>query len=339
MRKAFHQYFRPTGEKLTELWQQGLLSFDASVLLNVYGYSKKTRDDLVEFIEQHAERVRLPHQFGLEFARNRSTVIVKQIQNYARVEQALEKIWNNDIAPKRDHPYLSKSGTRAFKAILKELQDSCRAMERLISSDPYADRMFDIFEGRIGKVLTAQERLELETIAQDRYSKRVPPGFADVKEKGFPDACGDCIAWHQLMEIAKAEKKGIILVTDDLKEDWWLLEGSRRVGPLPDLVEEFTRITGQAFYMYSSENFLREAKELTSANIEDDVLEEVTERAASVRAGLVALAQKIAPLEEQNMEAKKSSGTSLDGKGDLKQPPVPIGDNEVSTDKLGPRAD
>jgi PIN like domain len=86
MRKAFHQFFRPAPEKLSELWQHGLLSFDASVLLNVYGYSRKTRDDLVELIEKNAARARLPHQFGWEFARNRSSVIVKQVHNYLKVE-------------------------------------------------------------------------------------------------------------------------------------------------------------------------------------------------------------------------------------------------------------
>ena len=80
-----------------KLWQHGLLSFDASVLLNVYGYSRKTRDDLVELIEKNALRVRLPHQFGWEFARNRSSVIVKQIHNYLKVEEALRKIRDEDI--------------------------------------------------------------------------------------------------------------------------------------------------------------------------------------------------------------------------------------------------
>ncbi len=52
MRKILHQYFKPTKEELRELWEHGLFSFDASVLLNVYGYSGETRDQLVDFIEK-----------------------------------------------------------------------------------------------------------------------------------------------------------------------------------------------------------------------------------------------------------------------------------------------
>lgn len=48
MRKIFHQYFRPTETELRELWDDGLFSFDASVLLNIYGYSKDTREDVVD---------------------------------------------------------------------------------------------------------------------------------------------------------------------------------------------------------------------------------------------------------------------------------------------------
>jgi PIN like domain len=245
---------------------------------------------------------------------------------------------NVDIVPKRDHPYLSKRSTRAFKAITKELEDSCKAMEKLVGSDPYADRMFDIFEDRVGKAPTTEALGELEATAQTRYGKLIPPGFADVKEKGLPAACGDFIVWHQLMEIAKEEEKGVILVTDDLKEDWWLLEGSRTVGPLPDLIEEFTRVTNQHFYMYNSETFLRAAREFAAADIRDDVIEEVTERRASASAALRSAPVKSVPAERENLRVKKRVPEPLSG-SDVKQSPAPIADNQVSAEKLGPRRD
>jgi len=246
------------------LWQQGLFSFDASVLLNIYGYSKKTRDELVEFVEQKAERVRLPYQFGLEYSRNRASVIVKQVHNYLKVEEALRKIKDNDIAPKRDHPFLSKKSAKAYQAILSELEESRKLMEKLVGSDPYAEKLFGVFDGRIGKCPTSEELAQMEEEAQKRYDRQIPPGFADLKDKKAPDAYGDCIAWHQLMEIAKGEQKSFILVTDDFKEDWWLIERGRTIGPRPELLEEFTRVTDQRLYLYTSESFLRAAKEFKS---------------------------------------------------------------------------
>jgi PIN like domain len=118
---SFHQYFRPTEADLLEFWTAGLFSFDASVLLNIYGYSSETREKLVDFIEKNAGRIRLPQQFGLEYARNRAAVIVKQVNNYLKVEKALREIRNIDIAPKRDHPYLSKKSLKAYEQIQNEL--------------------------------------------------------------------------------------------------------------------------------------------------------------------------------------------------------------------------
>ena len=336
MRKVFHQYFRPSSDELNELWQQGLLSFDASVLLNVYGYSRKTRDNLVEFIEMRSDRVRLPHQFGLEFARNRSSVIVKQVHNYLRVEEELRKIRDTYLEPKRDHPYLTKKSSRAYQAIMNELEESRKVMEKLVSSDPYADRMFTIFDGRVGKCPTPEELLEMEAEAQRRFDKTIPPGYADVKEKGVPQACGDYIGWRQLMEIAKLENKGVILVTDDVKEDWWLLERGRTLGPRPELLEEFSRVTGQRFYMYNSDNFLRAAKEFTSIEIREDVLEEVSERLASALQGMNAALLKTVPIS-QGIDAQIDALLSDKATG-LKQA-APIADAAPSSEKAGPKID
>jgi hypothetical protein len=336
MRKAFHQFFRPAPENLSDLWQHGLLCFDASVLLNVYGYSRKTRDELVELIEKNALRTRLPHQFGWEFARNRSSVIVKQVHNYLKVEDALRKIWEEEIDPKRDHPYLSKKASRAYQSIRTELEDSRRAMEKLVGADPYAERMFDIFDGRVGKCPTAEERSQMEAEAQKRYDNQIPPGFADVKDKGVPDCYGDCIAWLQLMEIAKAEKKGVILVIDDVKEDWWLLERKRTLGPRPELLEEFTRVAEQRFYMYNSESFLRAAKEFASAEIGDDVIEEVRLRAASQREQ-VSESLKSVPIQPNTPDGEKGLGASLDSRPDVKS--SLIADTEPHADKFGPRVE
>ena len=141
MRKAFSQYFRPTEDELRRLWDTGLFSFDASVLLNVYGYSHETRDDLVGLIERNSVRICLPHQFGLEYARNRSAVIVKQVTNYLKVEKELEDIKTGSIAPKREHPFLSAQAMEAYASIQKELEESRRTLERMLGSDPYSEKL------------------------------------------------------------------------------------------------------------------------------------------------------------------------------------------------------
>ena len=278
MRKTFRHYFKPTKEALSEAWRDCLFSFDSSVLLNVYGYSGETREKLVSFTEQNENRIRLPHQFGLEYSRNRVKVILKQISKYAKVEDALRQIKETSIAPKRDHPYLTKKSFKAFEAIQEELADSRKSMEKWLGLDPYAERLFKAFENRIGKRPSEEELVELHRKAEDRYKRQIPPGFVDRKDKDAENSYGDYVGWNQLMQIAKAEEKSIILVIDDLKEDWWYTVGDRQPGPRPELLEEFEQETKQELYMYTSENFLRAARDFTSADIRDDVIEEIRER-------------------------------------------------------------
>ena len=58
------------------------------------------------------------------------------------------------------------------------------------------------------------------------------------------------------MKMALSEKKPVIFVTDDTKEDWWHVVKGKTQGPRPDLVKEFVRTTGQEFHMYTPAPFL-----------------------------------------------------------------------------------
>ena len=47
MRDMFHGYYQLTDEALAAIWKKCLFSFDTSVLLGLYIYSEKTRNDLL----------------------------------------------------------------------------------------------------------------------------------------------------------------------------------------------------------------------------------------------------------------------------------------------------
>lgn len=325
MRKSFSQYFRPQDEDLQELWKHGLLSFDASVLLNIYGYSSETRSELIDLIEKNSERLCLPHQFGLEYARNRSVVIIRQVNNYLSVEKELRQIRETHIAPKRDHPYLTEESLKAYDSIQKELEESRRVMEKLIGDDPYADRILQAFDGKVGSSPSGQDLTQLEAEAQRRYTQSIPPGFEDLKEKATPEAYGDYIGWYQLLEIAKSQSKGVILVIDDLKKDWWQIERERMVGPRPELQEEFSLVTQQRFYMYTSEGFLRAAKKFMAADIPDETIEEVKARLRSIQQQSQSIADLKAVFVELKSQETDKMGSSdkMDAPSKMTTPDVP----------------
>lgn len=284
MKEALHQYFRPTKQEFEALWKEASIVFDASVLLNVYGYSDETREQLLDLIRKFEDRVSLPHQFALEYARNRPGTIVKQINHYAAAESDFEKFAVNRLQPKTEHPYLSPKALEALKLIREELSEGRRRMEAMISSDQYADLVLATFKGKLGQAPTVEWLEARYEEAAGRYDKEIPPGFKDQKDKDVPDCYGDYVAWCQIIDMAKSSGKPAIIVIDDVKEDWWQKEGSRTIGPRPELLEEFNRETGNRVWLYSSSSFLNAAKQYGSVSVKDAVIEEVGARLAALKA-------------------------------------------------------
>jgi hypothetical protein len=88
---------------------------------------------------------------------------------------------------------------------------------------------------------------------------------------------GDAILWLQLIDYAKSEKKPIIFVTDDDKEDWWLESGGKTISPRPELVQEMLTEAGVKFYMYSADRFLDYAQKFLHLSEQPEVIEEAKE--------------------------------------------------------------
>jgi hypothetical protein len=283
MKDAFRHYFRPTPSEFTNFWENALFSFDASVLLNIYGYSRETREQLILLLENYSRRIQLPHQFALEFARNRCSTIMKQVKNYHDAERELTQIKNKYLAPRRDHPYLSEPHLSNYDAILAALKKDREYLRALITEDPFLTRLLVVFEGKLGPAPTSDELPKLHEEAKERYASNIPPGYLDLKRKAAPEAYGDYIGWRQLMNISQKSSRDIILVTDDFKDDWWQSEGDLTIGPLPALLKEFADETGHELYIYNSDGFLRHAQSAGAITISEHVIAEVGERLASQR--------------------------------------------------------
>jgi len=279
MRTAFHQYFQPAETFIEQAWKDGFIAYDASALLNIYGYSTETRDGLVALIEKSAPRVHQPYQFGLEYARQRSSAILKQVGNYQSARRSLEDV-RQKIQGRNNHPFLSEASLTKYREILDEFSAQERELERLVGADPYAERLLKAFESRIGPKPSPERLMELHAQAQQRYDSKIPPGYEDQGEKPERDAYGDYIGWRQLMEIAMDVKSHALLVIDDVKADWWQRhgkDGRRIIGPEPRLREEFFAETGQHVFLYTSEYFLRTAKAQNFAEIRTEMILDVAE--------------------------------------------------------------
>ena len=275
MKSRFPGYYRPTPEEFRSLWGSCAFFVDANVLLDLYGYSKGTCEQLLTILETINDRLRIPYQFALEYQRNRARAIMQQVRNYVDVERTLRDVYEKGFKSKLKHPFLSDEMEEHFNNIRNGLKEGREKVEVLFSSDPYHARITKALAGRVGNSPDAETLKKLYENAAKRYADEIPPGYEDMKEKGEPDAYGDYIGWAQLLEMAEGEGKSAILVTDDSKADWWQIQGDRTIGPRPELLAEFSTVVNKEFYMYGSAQFMKYSAEYLKSKVEDKAIREI----------------------------------------------------------------
>jgi hypothetical protein len=283
MRSKFPGYFRPTAENFELLWKDCFFAFDANVLLNLYRYSPAARDGLLKALISVKNRAFIPHQVAKEFLRNRLSVTAGQAEEYTKAIKQIGDLVENLSNSKR-HPFLPENELPKFKNQAEELcnhLDLQRSslLERF-STDETLATLDSLFEHSTGNPFDAVAMKKIEDEGLLRYKSEIPPGYRDGKKNSEGDVYrkfGDFIVWKQLISKAQTEKKSFIFVTDDQKDDWWLEQSGRTIGPRPELIEEFSAETGCTFWMYSVEKFMQEIARFSEFEISPAVIQEVIE--------------------------------------------------------------
>lgn len=270
MKKDFPEYYSLEPKKKNEMWSESIFVFDANILLNLYRYSEKTRKEFLDTLEKMDGRIWLPHQFALEYQRNRLEVIEEQSNSYLDVSNKLQEGFDHLSNQVRKyelrHPFLKmrkilKKISESIKSAEKEVQIAREKHPNWFEKDPIRKRLDQLFEGKVGKCCENVEEVERQGAV--RFSKKIPPGYEDTKKDGLDPSgtkkYGDWIGWYQIMTMAQETKKSIIFVTGDKKGDWWLEVKGKMVGPRPELIKEISQ-HGVNFHMYTMETFLEYAK-------------------------------------------------------------------------------
>jgi hypothetical protein len=254
--------FKPySDEILDRVWRGGLIVLDANVLLHLYRVDEKLRNALFGILEdrQIAARLWFPHQVVVEFFANRANVIASQLRALEtlskRVAEALRALPETKDTPR----FLIDR--EKLKTILKETEDkvvgflneASASYPASISKDQILDRVSPIFAGRVGPAPNQSVRATTIEEGKRRTKEKIPPGFLD----GDKPENGDYLVWSQCLEKCTQEKRDLLLVTDDKKEDWWHRVHAYTIGPRPELRAEFyASSTGSDFVLASFETFV-----------------------------------------------------------------------------------
>ena len=273
MRNAIKEYLEYTDEEKSELWENATFVFDTNVLLNLYRYSKDTRDALLNSMEQLKDRIWIPYQVAYEFMKNRVETILYTKKRYERLRNESESFLGkckNELRVKQDDKDFSNLTKYIQKWISKK-----EAMETEIADindDCILQTLLRLFEGRVGKPYNSNQLETIKSQGEERYKKKVPPGYKDQKKDS--NMYGDLILWKQIIDYASKNKVNIIFVTLDRKEDWWNIIDGKTIGPRIELRKEFEDTTNQRFHMYNVDYYLMYFNN-TSGTLDQSVINEV----------------------------------------------------------------
>lgn len=315
----FPGQFRPTTEALQALWGDCLFVVDANVLLNLYRYSTETRKELERALTSVKERVFVPHQAAKEFLKNRLVVTAGQAQEYSKAINSI-----NDLAAvisnKKKHPFLPDAELPRFiehaKKLVEHLEAQQAALLDRLTNDEILEFVQTMFDGKTGKSFDETVLAALVAEGDIRYQNEVPPGYKDGKKDASGDPYrkyGDLIVWKQLIAEAKASEKPVVFITDDKKEDWWLEQSGRTIGPRTELREEFIAGVQKDFWMYTVDKFIEEAARTSNTTVSEKAIAEIIEVRQEVKAERIADRDRGYPFKSITREEMLDRLTSSEG--------------------------
>lgn len=92
MRNAIKEYIEYSSEEKNDLWNTATFVFDTNVFLNLYRYSNKTRNQLIESFECLKPRIWMPYQVALEFCKDRYDVIDEVNRRFESIEVEVDNL-------------------------------------------------------------------------------------------------------------------------------------------------------------------------------------------------------------------------------------------------------
>lgn len=305
MRDTFVAFYRPNPDQIERAWVEATFVLDTNILLNLYRYPLSARTELLEVLKALQARIWIPYHVGMEFQRNRLTVIASQQKRFTELKVEIENVGTTlrkgiaKLQLKKRHalidvdPILSQMDA-SVQGFVKILDDLRQKDDLSFDADPIRDQLDEILRGRVGAAPSKEEVSALNVEGEKRFKHQMPPGYADAEKDKRPGAnymfqgipyetrFGDFFVWRQTVEHAKKnEIKALIFLTDDEKEDWWQVvdvDGPKKIGARPELRDEIMREGGvEFFHMYNSESFLIHAKKYLLPTVQQESIEEVAE--------------------------------------------------------------
>ena len=255
MKNAIREYLELNSKEKNDLWGTATFVFDTNVFLNLYRYSNNTRNQLIESFEWLKKRIWMPYQVASEFCKDRYNVIDEANRRFDNISAEADKLadsWKTELRLDQNDLDIKELSKYLKEWIFKKRDSNYLTFN--VTDDEVFYRLLDLFDGKVGKPFSGEEKLKIEQEGEKRYAGKIPPGYKDSKK--VENRFGDLLVWKEIIGYAKSKKVDIIFVTHDQKEDWWNIINVKTIGPRIELRKEFYEETGRIFHMYTMSTFL-----------------------------------------------------------------------------------
>lgn len=280
MKTLFPGYYCQNEHKRKSLWNDCLFVLDTNVLLDIYRYSQKSASEILNVLKEISDRLWIPYQVAKEYHENLYKTIKEQTSNYMGVIKHLEDL-QKTISAKRGLPFLAECDIADFDGfcvvLKKKLEKQQKKVRLSLLENKYKDNLAKLLSGKINAKPKEDKLDELRKEGKIRYEKKIPPGYKDAN-KPEDERYGDFILWTEIKEYAKLKKKNIIFVTNDQKEDWFLIIDGLTIGARPELIAEFQQDTSRKIYICTLERFMDNLKNHIKVSITQTVVAEIQEQ-------------------------------------------------------------
>lgn len=160
MHELYPAYYPPTPAQYDTLWRQGIIVLDTNVLLDLYRLPKKAQEELLSVLHAFKSQLWIPHQVGMEFQRNRATVVLAEQKNtddtIKAICGALESAEQDFVrleVKKRDAGVDAEAVENCLKStasLVKQALEKVAANQlQLASEDPVRQQLGSILESRV----------------------------------------------------------------------------------------------------------------------------------------------------------------------------------------------
>lgn len=261
MKDVFEAFFPMSDDEFKSSFDEAIIVLDTNVLLDLYRYSRRASTQFLELLATVESKLWMPHHVGWEFLRARPEVRSKltgehsvRIKLLASLEKDLgQQGQRNHVSGKPEEARFLKALTRYQRHLHKEREELRLASKS--STDPILSHIQSVYADKVQPRPRDSWYEEHEKSGVARYKEKTPPGFKDANKD--TNRYGDYFVWAQCMEYASDKQKPLVLVTGDLKSDWWQHSDGERLGPDHQLQEEFHKNTGQRLIMFDTLQFFR----------------------------------------------------------------------------------